>query len=408
MLLNKSFGLADVKENIPLKPRNRFMIASISKGFTATAILRLAQEGKISLNGSLAEYLPEYPGPHADEITVRQLLNHTSGIRDFINDDFIEFNLKRLLKWKPEISDLIHHIGSKTLLFRPGESYSYSNSGYVLLAAIVEKVTHISYEEYIRSLILNPLKLSNTGFGKMEPGEGYTRAFRGSRWKKRPTRNFEPNWTYGLGGMYSNAADLVKWGRSFRDTLILNQEWRKIPFDRDSAAVEDVFNLYGLGWELGRTGLNDYYSHGGYFPGWASYLLHYPDTDLTIVVLSNYADVDPFEVAEQMAHYWFWNNLPRDLRDAHKSDRDHLINGEYHLEEGELEGNDFWMLLGSSIEIRQKNDRMQVGHDFAWQELQQISLHGWQFEDQPWLLEFEDETVKITDTESEMVVIYAK
>ncbi len=298
--LNEGFGLADVEKNKPLEANNKFMIASVSKAFTAACILKLEQEGKLSVDDPIIKYLPDYPNWSGKEVTIHQLLTHTSGIPDYINDFPISFRLKRALNWHPSRERLLSAFKNKELNFEPGTAYDYSNSGYVLLAQIVENVSGMEFNTYLRKNIFEPLRMTDTGTEDFNMVKNGAVAYGGKTYDPRPLKNFKQEYIFGMGGISSTAKDLYKWEASFADTLILNQAEKKKMFT-------PYKHGYAYGWEVSEDQGKLIYSHGGYFPGWNSWVQFYPDDSLYIVVLSNQDRSMPFWLAKELADVWFKN-----------------------------------------------------------------------------------------------------
>jgi CubicO group peptidase (beta-lactamase class C family) len=300
IIFNEGFGYADVEKEEELTGESRFMIASVSKSFTAACIMKLEQEGKLSVYDNIGKYLPEYPGWAGEVITIHQLLTHTSGIPDYINDYPITFRIKRALNWHPTIERLIGSFKNKELNFDPGSDYDYSNSGYVLLARIVENVSGIEFNQYLERNIFKPLHMDHTGTGSFDALNDRVVAYGGRSEDPRPLKNFRTEYIYGMGGIYSNAVDLHKWVSSFTDSVILKANQRErifTPFKKG----------YGYGWEISEDDGRLIYSHGGYFPGWNSWVQFYPDDSLEIIILSNRDRSMPYWLVHDIADSWFAN-----------------------------------------------------------------------------------------------------
>ena len=157
VLLSKGYGMANLEHGIPNTSHTLFRIASVTKQFTATAILKLQEENLLDVNNSLATYLPDYPqGKH---ITIHQLLNHTAGIPSFTNFE----NFKSKKRMAIELDELIAWFSDLPLDFTPGDRFSYSNSGYVVLTKIIEIVSNLAYADYLHSNIFEPLRMTNSG-----------------------------------------------------------------------------------------------------------------------------------------------------------------------------------------------------------------------------------------------------
>ena len=162
----KGLGLANMEWSMPNQPDTKFRIGSITKQFTATLILQLVEEGKLKLDGKITDYLTDYRKDTGDRVTIHHLLNHTSGIPSYTSrPDFRTAIMRNPYK----ITDFVKQLTSGDLEFEPGSKFSYNNSGYVLLGAIIEKVTGKSYETVLTERILKPLGMTNSGYDSTSP-----------------------------------------------------------------------------------------------------------------------------------------------------------------------------------------------------------------------------------------------
>jgi CubicO group peptidase (beta-lactamase class C family) len=281
MLLNQGYGWADPVIGLKNNGEKRFMIASISKSFTAASILQLEQKGLLSTHDPIGKYLPDFPEWAGQNITIHHLLTHTSGIPDYINDYPLKFRMKQVAGWLPS---------------------KYSNSGYVLLARIVENVSGKDFDNYLADNILDPLGMENTGVGDFDLVNNRAVAYKGKGKKKRPIENFKKEWIFGMGEMYSTATDLSKWLVSFSDTLILSKASKDKMFSPEK-------NNYGYGWHVYDVFGQMQYSHGGYLPGWNSYVYYYPEDTLSIVVLSNVEHANPLDMCGNISRILYVNKI---------------------------------------------------------------------------------------------------
>jgi CubicO group peptidase (beta-lactamase class C family) len=321
ILLNEGFGWADPFIGIRNTESKRFMIASVSKAFAAASILQLQEKGLLSVQDPISKYLPEYPAWGSENITIHHLLTHTSGIPDYINDFPLKFKLKQFTGWTPARQDLIASFQDRPLNFYPGEDFKYSNSGYVLLARIVEVVSGMYYEKYVAENILEPLGMDDTGMGDFDKVGNRAVAFKGNGNKKKQIENFKSEWIYGMGEIYSTTADLNKWLMSFSDTLILSEASKEAMF------TPELHN-YAYGWHVYDLYGRQQYSHGGYLPGWNSYVFYFPEDTLSVIVLSNLENANPMEVCGNISRVLYMNGLDQ----APKAKEDKYA-GRYALEE---------------------------------------------------------------------------
>ena len=281
VLLSKGYGLADVAGVVPIRPETRFNIASISKPFTALAILKLREEGKVRLEDALAVYLPDLPS--ARRFTLRQLLSHTSGLPDFVGFD---------------------QAMSGPLDFEPGDRLNYSNIGYSALGRVIEVASGRSYEDYVRRAILAPLNLTAT---HVDHGSGSGRAT-GYRLDEAggfvPVAPQDRSADPAAGGLVSNVEDLFRLDQALYGSGLL-----------PSAALDEAFapvrltdghlGHYGFGWMVGHfRGLREI-AHGGDIDGFNGFLARYPGERFTVIVLANYpmASAGAFPTAADLAHH---------------------------------------------------------------------------------------------------------
>jgi CubicO group peptidase (beta-lactamase class C family) len=303
VLLERSYGWADAEREIPATLDRKFMIASISKSFVAASILKLEEQGKLSTHDMIGKYLPGYPSWASDQISIHHLLTHTSGIRDYINDRKLWFKMRQVADWTPTPDDLVQTFANKPLFFFPGTRFRYSNSGYVLLAKIVEIVSQTSFQSFVERNILLPLGMDHTGFGANESPEKWAIAYRMAGNKPKSISNFKSEWIYGMGGMHSTASDMRKWIQGLWGGKVLSAK----SLGKMTSAYQ---HGYGYGWHV-----QDFYGkvlvgHGGYLPGWNSYVYSFPQDAVSIVVLSNSEQAVPLELCNRIGRIILLNALP--------------------------------------------------------------------------------------------------
>lgn len=281
VLLRRACGLADREKGIANEPRTRFRIGSISKQFTAALVLRQEEAGLLALDDLAGEYWEETPAPWS-EITLRHLLQHTSGIRNVT--DLPDFD-RRLMGQPLRPAQQLASVSALPLEFAPGTDWRYSNSGYLFLALVAEKVGGERYEELLAEQILKPLELSSTGSESAE-GEvallarGYERRGDGP---PQPAAFIDMNVPTGAGGLYSTVDDLLRWARAIeRRELLAPASWE--------AMLAPGLGHYGLGVSVESKQGFVRVSHGGGINGFLSWLALYPDRSAVVVVLSNVAD----------------------------------------------------------------------------------------------------------------------
>lgn len=212
ILFEGAFGASDLPGDEPNTPATRFRIASLTKQFTAALILRLEEEGLLGIDDPVGRHVEDFPREHADRITLHHLLTHTSGLPSYTRiPGFMETGAA-LPHSPPEILALVQ---DAPLSFEPGTDFEYSNSGYVLLGWIAERVTGMGYDEALRSYVLAPLELTDTGYDhERVPPEGHARGHARDLAGYRPARVIDPSVPYAAGMLYSTVGDLSRWAQA--------------------------------------------------------------------------------------------------------------------------------------------------------------------------------------------------
>jgi len=289
-LVHKGYGLADVDARVPVTPATNFRLASVSKQFTATAILLLEHDGRLHLDDPVQRWLPALP---QSNITLRQLLTHTSGLLDY--EDLMDPADTRQV----HDSDVLQLLSTQDkTYFAPGTSYRYSNSGYALLALIVERASGKRYADFLRERIFQPLGMRDTVAYENGVSSVAHRAFGHSdengHWSR--TDQSTTSAVLGDGGIYSSIDDLQRWDAAlYDDRLLPKATWQQAftPYtDTDDPAVR-----YGFGWRI--TG--DTLWHSGETIGFRNVIVRDPSKQLTVVVLTNRNDPEPYATAKKIA-----------------------------------------------------------------------------------------------------------
>lgn len=283
VVYKKAFGSASVELNVPIQPDMVFDLGSITKQFTAVAILQLVEQGKIALKDSIQRYIKNFPSK-GYPITIENLLTHTSGIPDYMQLDTGDPYAERRDFTPRAIIDLFKTL---PLQFEPGTKFSYSNSGYFLLGYIIEQVTGESYYQYVREHILVPAGLDHTFFNqpnKIIPGHvsGYKKE--DDRYKKADY--WSATLPYAAGDLVSNTADLFKWHQALYAGKVLKKEMLEKAFT-PFILKNGTSAGYGYGWYV--TDYNGVKSvgHGGAITGFLTDEMYYPGADVYVVVLCN-------------------------------------------------------------------------------------------------------------------------
>lgn len=282
VLFQGAAGFADLEKKEPLTVETKFRIGSVTKQFTAAAILRLADEGKLSLTDPLAKHLPDFPS--GESITLRHLLTHTSGLHNYTDKPAM------LLGAATPIApaDLIASIRSDPLDFAPGTNFRYSNSAYFLLGEIVAKVSGQTFGDFLRAAFFEPLALKNTGiFLNATPPPHAARGYAVSDGKAALAQDWDMSWAGGAGAIYSTIGDLLLWNEALYGGRVLKPEsLRLMTTPNPLPPGADGLN-YGFGLALSEVSRFPSISHSGGLPGWSSDLMWLPKQRLTVVALAN-------------------------------------------------------------------------------------------------------------------------
>jgi CubicO group peptidase (beta-lactamase class C family) len=309
IIYQKGFGYADVGNRVPVTPETKFRIGSISKQFIATAILKMQEEGKISTEDKLSKYVPGFP--RGDEVTIRHLLTHTSGIHSYTGrPGFLKYVTLSITP-----SALVDTIRAYPYDFNPGDRYLYNNSGYFLLGYIIEKISGKSLADYLKENLFKPLGMNNTGVytatGLLDhEAYGYDMA-NGNIVK---ALNWDMTWAGGAGSLYSTAPDLYTWNEAVFSGRVLSAESMKAAFT--PAVLNSGEKLdYGFGWSLSDYRGYKFISHGGGLHGFLSYITRQPEEKTTVVVLCNStappAGINPTSNAATLAEYVLWKDMTK-------------------------------------------------------------------------------------------------
>lgn len=243
ILLNTGYGYSDMAMESLNTPETRFPILSITKTLTASVILKLQDEGKLSVKDKLTKYFPAYP--NGSIISIHHLLTHSSGIYNYTDDIGIEDST--LVNNPISKEKILNHFKDKPLNFRPGEYYSYNNSGYYLLGLIIEKVTEKPYETVVREYIFTPLKMNKSGFDFINlPKENRAQGYQ--YWNPNeaiPYKHYDSTFAYSAGSIYSTSTDLLKWAKVVSSRQFLKQKTWELAF-------KSKIQNYGYGWQIGQ------------------------------------------------------------------------------------------------------------------------------------------------------------
>lgn len=289
-LLAKGYGMANAEWSIPVTPDAKFRLGSITKQFTAMAVLLLAEEGKLSVDDPVRRHWSEAPAAWRD-ITVHQLLTHTSGI---FNYTALPAYVRNMRQGKSP-AEILKQLEDRPLEFAPGTQMKYSNSGYLLLGLIIEKVSGMSYAEFVRQRIFLPLGMHDTGYDSdttviPRRASGYERI--GSQLRNAPF--LDMSIPHAAGALYSTCLDLLKWDAALREQRLLNADSYRRYFTPEK-------NDYAYGWIVRERNGAVWQSHGGGINGFSTMIIRVPAKQLLVVALANVAPSQAGRLAEDLA-----------------------------------------------------------------------------------------------------------
>ena len=286
ILLNKGFGFANLEWNIPNSPTTKFQIASLTKQFTAASIFLLEEHGKLNVNDPAKKYLQDAPASW-DNITIYNLLTHTSGIPDSYD------GITSWRQTKPP-DQLVAAFRNKPLVFQPGEKYRYSNAGYYLLGYLIEKISGQSYGAFVKENIFTPLGMNDSGYDShSEVIQHRASGYHLGQSEPENSDYYDVTLRFSAGGIYSTTEDLLRWEQGlFGGKLLSSASLNKMttPFKDDYAcglAVSDIDGHRAI-------------DHSGSMDGFNSDMIYYPDDKLSVIVISNLGG-DPKSIAPKLA-----------------------------------------------------------------------------------------------------------
>ena len=333
IVYERGYGSANLEYGLPITPTTVFLVASVSKQFTAFALAMLADQGMLSLDDDIRNYVPELPD-YGPTITIRHLIHHTSGLRD-------EFGLLAMAGYhmddvitKETILDLAYR--QRALNFDPGEEYLYCNTGYTLMAEIVKRVTGQSFREWTSEHLFEPLGMTHSHFRDdyqsiiKNRAQGYYKE--GKAYKKQVV-NYA---SVGASGLYTTAEDLARWAMNFDDGRVGGPAVLEQVHQRGRLNKGDTLS-YAFGQSVGQHKGHRWVSHGGSHRGFKTHLVRFPDDGLAVIVLGNVEEFNPSEMAYNVADLYLVDPPERlaDFTGAYYSEE---LDATYHLavEKGRL------------------------------------------------------------------------
>lgn len=294
-IYQQGYGKANLEEKIPVNASTNFRLASVTKEFTATAIMLLVKKGKLNFDDNLKEIFPGFPS-YGRKIKITNLLNHTSGLVDY--EDLIPDTATVQVKDK----DILYMMMQQdSTYFEPGSKYKYSNSAYCVLAMIVEKISGLPFAEFLKENIFNPLGMENTIAYQKGISEVRNRAYGYSRKGNSFIRDDQSitSAALGDGGIYSSVNDLYKWDQSLYTEKILPKEMIQESFTRGTLNNGEKID-YGFGWHLKKFLGHEIIYHSGETRGFRNIIYRIPDMKFTVILLTNRNEGDTISLAEKI------------------------------------------------------------------------------------------------------------
>jgi CubicO group peptidase (beta-lactamase class C family) len=366
VIYKKGFGMANMEWDIPNQSNTKHRLGSITKQFTAMLIVQLVEQGKLKLDVPIITYLPDYPKPNGEKITIHHLLTHTSGIPNYTSfPDF--FKNKSREPYSPD--EFVKVFADSTLDFTPGEKFSYSNSGYFLLGVIIEKVAGKSYEEVLKENILIPLKMKDTGYDHhnvilKNRASGYERS--GSSYIN--ANYLDMSIPYAAGSLYSTAEDLYLWDQALYTEQILPKEFIELLFNPYISAFG---SNYGYGWVIGKAPIGNttdslnVINHGGGINGFNTIITRIPYDKSLIVLLNNTGGAPlnemsiaiggilygkPYDLPKKSLAYSLLKNIEEvGITNALVKYNENKISGNYALREHEMNNAGYELLQAGKV-----------------------------------------------------------
>ena len=294
-IYEKAFGKANIELDIRLETDNVFQLASMTKQFTAIAILMLEEQGKLNTKDAISNYIPDYP--NGNKITIHHLLTHTSGIKDFTKMK----SLKDIAQKEMTPKMMVDFFKNEPSDFEPGEKFEYNNSGYVLLGYIIELVSDTSYHEYIKNNIFDRIEMKQSYYASdrdiiKKRAYGYQK--KGEKYVNKTIINFSV--PYSSGALMSTLDDMLKWQNALNKNVLLKAENSEKAFSKYKLDNGDEF-AYGYGWHIREINGQLTREHGGSIFGFKSMAVYIPSEDIYVIGMTNCDCFSPTKVIQNIA-----------------------------------------------------------------------------------------------------------
>lgn len=289
LFFKSSYGMANLEESKPLTTETIFRIGSITKQFTSIGIMMLIEEGKLSLQDKVSKYYPDFS--NKSPITIKQLLSHTSGIKDLSRIRAV----RPLMSVNSKPDTIIKIISDEELNFSPGSNYEYSNSGYVILGGILERLSGENYKNFLTNRIFKPLGMKSTYYANKDEitntlALGYFS--RSEAFANAPDIN--SSLLFAAGGIWSNVEDMSKWNEALYTNKLVNQKYIRMAFT-PNALNSGRFTDYGFGFRSCKVNDVESIEHGGGVFGYSSYGIRMESSGIYILILTNFERNNPYD-----------------------------------------------------------------------------------------------------------------
>lgn len=294
-IYEKAFGLSNLELNVKLQPNNVFQIGSMTKQFTAVAILLLEQDGKLNTSDYISKYIPDYP--NGNKISIHNLLTHTSGIKDFTKTK----GLSEIAQKEMTPKMMVDFFKNEPVDFQPGEKFEYNNSGYVVLGYIIELVSGKTYEDFIQLNIFDKIGMNNSYYAtdrKVIKNRAYGYHQKSCGYVNKSVISFSV--PYASGSLMSTLEDMLKWQNSLNKNLLLNQKETAKAFTKYKLNNGEEFE-YGYGWHLKNINGIPTREHGGSIFGFKSMAVYIPSEDIYVLGFSNCDCNSPTQIVKDIA-----------------------------------------------------------------------------------------------------------
>ncbi len=311
IIYQKGFGFANLEHRVPITTETKFRIGSITKQFTASAILKLQDAGLLSVQDPLSKFMPDYP--RGNEVTIHHLLTHTSGIHSYTSKP--DFMQTVTVEVKPE--SLIASFKNDKYDFDPGMQWRYNNSGYFLLGYLVSKLTNEPYAAYLKKTFFEPLNMTDTDVHRWSdilPHEATGYAYVDGKFQK--AQNWDMSRAGGAGALYSTVTDLYRWNEAVFNGKVLSDKNLAAAFTpvtlKDGSTPQTAGDGYGYGWSISDFRGTREIAHGGGLHGFVTSLARYPEHNMTVTVLTNCApprDLNPGGLTREIAQIYLWEKM---------------------------------------------------------------------------------------------------